>query len=367
MPVQPGASAAPAATIQGWDPYSTTPQYGGFSQPAVGGAYGGGAPLSSYPPPSSFPPPPSSPPPAFSGGPNSFFPQQPAPLYQPADPFCYPQQPQFPAIPYQRFLENIAFQYTYLPRLTDDATAVGVQDFDISATALFPDFLFSKQPLLVTPAFVLHLWDGPSTEVQDLPSKAYSAYLDLAWNPEITPRLFAELGFRIGAYTDFNTINTDSIRMQGLAVANVRVTPTMTVKAGVVYIDRLDIKLLPVVGVLYEPDSLTRFDITFPYPRLARYWTTIGDKKVWWYVGGEYGGGSWTIHRYDFDDGETHGDQIDLNDYRVFFGLEATHPNRLRAFAEVGYVWKRDLIYRSQAVPDLSLDNTMMIRVGFNF
>lgn len=352
------------ASIQGWDPYSTAPQYGSYSQPGYSAPGYASPPASSYPPPSSFPPAPSSPPANFSTGPNSFYPQQPQPLYQPAQPFAPQQQYQ---IPYERFMENLAFQYTFLPKLSNDANTLQTQDFETSVTALFPNFLFSDHPLLVTPGFVLHLWDGPSTMVQDLPSKAYSAYLDLAWNPELTPRLYAELGFRVGVYTDFETINSDSLRFQGLGVGNIRLTPTMTLKAGAVYIDRMDKKLLPVVGLLWEPDSLTRFDITFPYPRLSKYWTTVGDRKVWWYVGAEYGYGSWTIQRFDFDTMDNVSDQIDINDYRVFFGLEATHPNRLRAYAEIGYVWERQILYRAPTIPDLNVKDTLMIRAGFNF
>ncbi|MBI1248374.1 hypothetical protein GC197_11125 [bacterium] len=354
------------ASLQGWDPYSTAPQYGATGQPALGGQTFAQPPTSSYPPPTSFPPPPTSPPQSFASGPNSFYPQQPQPLYQPAQPFAYQQQQSY-QIPYERFMENLAFKYTFLPKLSNGVDTLQTQDFDFSVTALFPNFMFSEHPLLVTPAFILHLWDGPSNMVQDLPSKAYSTYLDLAWNPELTPRLYAELGFRIGVYSDFQTINSHSLRIQGLGVANVRLTPTMTLKAGAVYIDRLDKKLLPVVGLLWEPDSLTRFDITFPYPRFSKYWTTIGDRKVWWYVGGEYGYGSWTIHRYDFGSMSNVSDQIDINDYRVFFGLEATHPNRMRAYAEIGYVWDRHILYRSPTIPDLKVDDTVMIRAGFNF
>lgn len=362
-PAPPSGTAG--ASIQGWDPYATAPQYGNFSTPAYSGqAYASPPPTSTYVPPGSYPPAPSAPPSSFAAGPNSFYPQQPQPLYQPAQPFAQPQQ-QF-QIPYERFMENLSFQYTFLPRLSDQADTLGIQDFETSVTALFPNFLFSEHPLLVTPAFVLHLWDGPSTMVQDLPGNAYSAYLDFAWNPELTPRLYAELGFRAGIYTDFETINTDSLRLQGLGVGNVRLTPTMTLKAGAVYIDRLDVKILPVVGLLWEPDSLTRFDITFPYPRLSKYWTTFGDRKIWWYVGGEYGGGSWTIQRYDFNTNQDVSDQIDINDYRVFVGLEATHPNRLRAYAEIGYVWDRNILYRSPT-PNLKVDDTLMLRLGFNF
>ncbi|PQO46506.1 hypothetical protein [Blastopirellula marina] len=360
-------SGSSGAAIQGFDPYSTAPQYGSVG-PSYGGAptYAAPPPTSSYPPPGSYPPAPSSPPANFSTGPSTFYPQQPQPLYQPAQPFAYQQPQQSYQIPYERFMENLAFEYTFLPKLSDEEDTLQIQDFEASVTALFPNFLFSEHPLLVTPAFVLHLWDGPSTMVQDLPANAYSAYLDFAWNPELTPRLYAELGFRAGIYTDFQTLNTDSLRLQGLAVGNVRLTPTMTLKGGAVYIDRLDTKLLPVFGLLWEPDSLTRFDITFPYPRLSKYWTTFGDKKIWWYVGGEYGGGSWTIHRYDFPTMDDVSDQIDINDYRVFIGLEATHPNRLRAYAEIGYVWDRNIIYRS-SIPNLKVDDTVMLRLGFNF
>lgn len=362
-PAPPSGTAG--ASISGWDPYATTPQYGNFSAPSYSGqAYASPPPTSSYAPPASYPPAPSTPPSSFATGPNSFYPQQPQPLYQPAQPFAQPQ-PSY-QIPYERFMENLSFQYTFLPRLSDQADTLGIQDFETSVTALFPNFLFSEHPLLVTPAFVLHLWDGPSTMVQDLPGNAYSAYLDFAWNPELTPRLYAELGFRAGIYTDFETMNTDSLRLQGLGVGNVRLTPTMTLKAGAVYIDRLDVKILPVVGILWEPDSLTRFDITFPYPRLSKYWTTFGDRKIWWYVGGEYGGGSWTIQRYDFNTNQDVSDQIDINDYRVFIGLEATHPNRLRAYAEIGYVWDRNILYRSPT-PNLKVDDTLMLRCGFNF
>jgi len=368
-PAPTGSGASLGSNIQGWDPYSTTPQYGASSAPSISGSPYGAAPSSTYVPPASFPPPPTSPPASFSGGPPAYYPQQQSPIYQPSQPFATPQfqQGTFPSVPYERFLENLAFQYTLLPKFNDDPDKLQTQDLDFSATALFPDFLFSQQPLLITPAFVMHLWDGPANGVQDLPSNAYSAYLDLSWNPELTPRLYTELGFRIGAYSDFDTFSNDSVRIQGLGVGNIRLTPTTTLKAGVVYIDRLDIKLLPVFGILWEPNNLSRFDITFPYPRLSRYWTTFGDKKVWWYIGGEYGGGSWTIKRYNFPTQTNENDQIDINDFRVFAGLESTHPNRLRAYIEVGYVWDRDVIYRSKAVPDIRVDDTIMFRTGFNF
>lgn len=356
--------AQPPATLTGgiqpFDPYATGTQFSSYPTTTYAAPYNA-APT--YGPPVSYPPPPTTPPAGFAGGPPSYFPNQTAPAYGAQQPIYQPTT-EFPSIPYERFLENVGFRYTWLPKLTNDNTALQIQDFDVSATAQFPNFLGCNAPLLVTPAFVLHLWDGPQNLVQNLPGNAYSAYLDFAWNPEFTPRLYAELGFRAGVYSDFKTFNSNSVRLQGLGVGAVRLTPTTTLKAGVVYLDRLDIKLLPVLGVTWQPDARSKFDLVFPYPRISKYWTTFGDKEVWWYVGGEYGGGSWTIQRdtgMGFVD-----DQVDINDYRVFFGLEATHPNRLRAYVELGFVWERQLVYRS-AIPTLNVDNTLMLRTGFNF
>ena len=130
--------------------------------------------------------------------------------------------------------------------------------------------------------------------------------------------------------------------------------------------DRMTTKLLPVVGVLWEPDKHSRYDITFPYPRLSRYWGTFGNKDVWWYVGGEYGGGNWTIKRYDFMAMDNVNDRIDINDYRVFVGLESTQVNRSVAFLEIGHVWNRKIVYDS-TLPDLDVDATLMLRSGFKF
>ena len=354
--------AAPSGlggTIGAWDPYSSSASniYAPPSLPPA--SYPG-----TYPPPTSYPPAST----GFGTGPPAYYPQQPPPLYtQPPPPYSQPYgNTGLPKFPYERFLENVSFRFTWLPKLDTDPDALQTHDFDFSTTALFPNFLHTDAPLRVTPAFVLHLWDGPSNGVQDLPANAYSAYVDGSWDPHLSPRLWAELGLRIGAYSDFNTITSRSVRYQGLAVANVALTPTATLKGGVVYLDRMTTKLLPVVGVLWQPNKHSRYDITFPYPRLSRYWGTFGNRDVWWYVGGEYGGGSWTIKRYDFMAMDEVGDRIDINDYRVFFGMESTQVNQSVAFFEIGYVWSRKIIYES-TLADLDLDATLMLRSGFKF
>jgi hypothetical protein len=136
-------------------------------------------------------------------------------------------------------------------------------------------------------------------------------------------------------------------------------TPTMTLKAGVTYLDRVDIKLLPAGGILWTPNPRTRLDIYFPRPKLSHYLTTVGNTDVWIYLNAEYGGGSWTIRRPGVTDRS-----MDINDIRVGGGLEWTHQFGLAAFVEAAYVFNRELVFASGDPATHELDDTYMVRGG---
>ncbi len=218
-------------------------------------------------------------------------------------------------LPSTRFLTP-RVRYTYVDggNAADD---LGINDFDFSVAAAFPNFLYSTQPLYVVPSFSLHLWDGPSPPNGDLPPNAYSAFLDFGWSTDPAKPVGGEIGVRLGVFTDFNTFNKDSGRIMGQGLLRLQTTPTTTLRGGVIYLDRNKLKLLPAFGLLWTPNSQTRFDIFFPRPKLSQQLTTMGSRDVWWYVGGEYGGGAWTIQRED-----DFSDRIDINDIRLFLGLE---------------------------------------------
>jgi hypothetical protein len=154
-------------------------------------------------------------------------------------------------------------------------------------------------------------------------------------------------------------------------------TPTIAIKAGVDYINRADIKLLPAGGVLWTPNPQTRFDIYFPQPKLATYLTTLGNNEMWWYLGGEYGGGSWTANvLLDSDGNGTYENQVytlmDINDYRVFLGIElhrsgSSGIGQPRMFFEAGYVWNREVVLVAAPADSFSVSDTFMLRGGFAF
>ena len=67
---------------------------------------------------------------------------------------------------------------------------------------------------------------------------------------------------------------------------------------GIDYLDRGDIKLLPVGGLIWTPNPAMRFEVVFPRPRAV---FQLSDRYRL-YVSGELGGGSWAIRRVSQDD-----------------------------------------------------------------
>jgi hypothetical protein len=265
-----------------------------------------------------------------------------------------------------RLIQGPRLQYAWLGG-GSDPTDLGINDVDASVAFAFPNFLYSTQPLYVLPSFSLHLWDGPQGGTADLPSKAYSAFLDAGWQSDPMRIFGAELGLRVGVFSDFDTMNADSLRVQGRGLGIFRLSPTTTLKAGVMYIDRNDIKLLPAGGILWQPNPGVRYDIYFPEPKVSKYVRTIGVYDVWGYVGGEFGGGSWTIQRTN---GTT--DSVDLNDIRVLFGFEWGRSDQLRTgrrigFLEAGFVLEREVKYRDSPADNFNADETFMLRVGIGY
>ena len=136
----------------------------------------------------------------------------------------------------------------------------------------------------------------------------------------------------------------------------------MVGKLGVEYFDRVDLKLLPAVGVFLAPNQDIRFDVYFPRPKLAHRLPNFRNLEAWGYVGAEYGGGSWAIERLSGAD-----DQVDINDVRAFLGIEWMGPRGRTGLAEFGYLFEREMIYRSQPNTVLDIQDAVMFRLGLTF
>lgn len=283
----------------------------------------------------------------------------PAPLF-PQDP-TMPGLPQFSPAQARRFLQAIRLDYHWL--VGQGAGELGVNEIEASATFAFPFFYSLQTPLLVTPGFAVTLFNGPETPGRpdlSLPPSVYDAYLDTAWRPQITPWFGADLNFRIGVYTDFNTIRQDSVRLSGAGYGTLTFSPAFQIKAGVIYLDRVKVKILPAGGVIWTPNPDVRFDVLFPNPRFAARLSTIGNTDWWVYLRGEYGGGSWTV---------THAnsqiERIDYNDIRVAMGLEFRGLRGTTGYFEVGGSFSREIVYQNHPSSDTIQPNpTVFLGAG---
>ena len=368
-PAPPPAGTYPT-TPYSPSPYAATPVPATPYSPAAVGPpplfdpYASGSTLAPPPPAVPYTPPP----------PAAAFPPQPAPLFPGGSPIQWHPAPYDIATSgegywakTQRFLQELSAEYTYLYGDHTDPNDFEINRLELSSTFAFPMFYNIQTPLLVTPGFAFNWLEGPLTSVPpaagepDLPSQLYDAYLDVAWYPRWFEWLGGELGVRTGVWSDFHHVSSDSIRLMGRGLASVALTPNLDVLFGAVYLDRIDVKLLPAGGFYYRPTPEWDMYLVFPNPKVRRLLTAIGNTKWYGYAAGEYGGGSWTVRRAAIDD------RIDYNDIRIIGGLEWETQSFIRGHVEVGYVWDREIIFVSGMPPSFTPDDTIMLRAGIDF
>lgn len=217
--------------------------------------------------------------------------------------------------------------------------------------------------------FNIHWWAGPvprgNEPAVNLPPRVYDLYLDWSWAQHWTERLTTEVRFQPGLYTDFRTTPPDAFRIPGHALGLFRINPQWFFVGGAQYLQRNDIHLLPLGGLLWQPTPSWEVRFIFPEPKVAV--ELSARQHLWGYIAAEYGGGRWT---YDNDLGKA--ERVEYSDYRVMAGIEwrddylnqlPVLPHKSAAFLEFGYIFERHLRF---AGPTAGMDPrpAWMIRFG---
>jgi len=238
----------------------------------------------------------------------------------------------------------------------------GKTELDLRTVLAFP-CPTRDSPLLITPGFGVHYLDGPVGI--DIPSRLYDAYTQFRWMHRLRPRLGIDLAVTPGWYSDYETPSGSALRITGHGVAAFDWTPTAKLILGVAYLDREDVGLLPIGGLIWTPHPDIKFELAAPRPRIARrlYWSGGFDDEVqdWAYVAGEFGGGTWAIRHLSGAD-----DEITYRDFRVLLGIERKAVGRPGYRLELGYVFGRKLELDSPT-PDIYPSDTVMLRVGATY
>lgn len=329
--------------------------------------YGGGvmAPPPQVVSPQAFAPQTIGPTPGFAAppfAPQTAAPATTAPLYSGELPFAWEPgayslaNGESAGVRFTKFVQKLDGEYTYLAG-GNSARDLELHRVEVTSTFAWPLGGNLDSPVLLTPGFVYNNFsDGDFIATNGFPDDEFEAFLDAAWYPQFNDVLGGEFGLRTGVWSDFREVNSDSVRVLGRAAGAVRVTPRAEVLAGVVYLDRKRIKLLPVIGVRWRPTDNLRVDAVFPYPSVRKRLPSAGPTDWWLFVAGEYGGGSWTDREAPTG--------FDYNDIRVSLGLEFESSTRITGRFEVGYVFEREFYQPGAVVTEF--EDTVMLRAGIN-
>jgi hypothetical protein len=218
-----------------------------------------------------------------------------------------------------------------------------------------------ESPLLVTPGFGVSFVDEASGPAgPGLPPRLYDAWLQARWLRKVGERLGVDVAVAPGWYSDFVNDTAQALRITGHGFGAWEASEELRIVAGLIYLDRYDVNILPAGGLLWTPDDGRRFELVFPRPRLAWRISETPQAAHWVYVAGEFGGNQWAVRRTSGVD-----DVVVYRDYRLLAGWER-RPGDLGASwrLEAGWVFGRAVEYYVTDTADFHPDDTFVVRCG---
>jgi hypothetical protein len=145
----------------------------------------------------------------------------------------------------------------------------------------------------------------------------YSFSIGLNWYRPVNKTWAWYFSLQPMVTTDLENTSGDMWRVKANAFAFYTVNPELTWSFGVLVTGRSDIPILPLIGVVWYADETTKFDLTFPRPRIYKMLSGDGEREQWFYVGGELGGGTWA---WELPGGFE--DELTYRAYRFACGVE---------------------------------------------
>lgn len=262
----------------------------------------------------------------------------------------------------QRAAPRLPFWYarslsaTWLPKNNAD----GFGNTDVPITTSFAPLWFDDVPaLLVTPGFGFHFWQAP--DVLELPSTVFDAYVDVTWRTPVTERWGLAFGLTPGVYGDYRQFNAKAFQLTGWGLVDLQLTKTWTLLAGAAVVRQLDMRVLPVGGLLWTPGANARLELLVPRSRFA--WKVRDFRSggaAWSYAACQFGGGTWAIALPDDTTAV-----VTSSDLRAILGVEWFRTRTVAGVAEVGYVFARTI--SANGTPEFNPTDTVMLQLGATF
>ncbi len=194
-----------------------------------------------------------------------------------------------------------------------------------------------------------HFLDGPRSP--DMPPRLFDFQLAYQARKKLTSDTMLDVRLGVGVFSDFEGSARKGVRFPGHMVVYRDVHHSLATVLGVEVLDRDDISVLPVAGLIFRPLDDLVVEAVFPRPRIQLKLS----KNRAMYFGGELGGGTWAIKRdSSFNDNATY------RDLRVTWGIAAFEDDN-DSVMEIGWAFDRSLDYRS-GLGDTDLDGAFILR-----
>lgn len=278
-----------------------------------------------------------------------------APPGQPRQEFEPPTGRKLPPGAKPGMLQQALFTATELPKLGADGLGLTVLETSVTIGMPAPTI---ESPLIVTAGF-----GGTATDPalgSDIPAGLYDGYVQARWLRKIGDRFGVDLAVAPGWYADFRNESSQALRITGHGFGAWEAHENLRVVAGIIYLDRYDVDILPAGGLLWTPADDRRFELIFPRPRLAWRIAERPQASHWLYLAAEFGGNQWAM------ESTTGRDQIIvIRDYRLLAGWERRPADLGMSWrVEAGWVTGRQVEYYLSDTPWLKPSDTFAVRAG---
>ena len=297
-----------------------------------------------------------SPPPSTLSLPNP--PQEPY-LSPPADFSPSPFQPIYGAMRQQPYRNGWTpmLNMGYLPSSNTTPDVGNFSAFELDSAMIFSMPLGPGLIFRYGSEFNYRHWDVTNLFEKDLFRFGHNFQLatpsEAPWGWQLT--------FDPSFNTDFGSdFSSETMNWDANGTMFWRLDPTITLIAGVGYLDRVHNIVIPYGGLIYNPNDLWEFRLLFPQGRISRFIGNFWWGSHWLYLGWEY-----HVEAYQIAlPGNPH-DQVQLEDYRLTFGLRSDHQGFTK-FIEAGYVFGRNVDFK-RAYPGFDISDGFMVRGGIRF
>ena len=259
--------------------------------------------------------------------------------------------------PFKRgFFQKLGFTVTGI--FPDGRNGLGILETELLAAFALPAPT-PESPLILSPSLQVDFVDEPAAI--SLPSTLYAGVFDAMWLPSIHPRALLMLAVSPGWYSDFADGDADAFRLTGRALVRYDWVPDQTqVVLGVIYLNRIRTRWLPVGGLIWKPRPDLEFDLIMPQARISRRIAWGRDYQDWVFLGGGFGGNDWAVVR---PDGQR--DRLSLMDWRLTLGWQRRRDGGAGLQFEAGYVFSREIRYASG--DRYRPHDTFLVRGGITF